>query len=238
MVVGSGVLPLAVCAVLAAFRAVVTPTTAALVLVLVVVAAASTGVRLAGVVAAVSSGVWFDFFLTEPYQTLAITDRDDVEATVLLVLIGAAVTEVALWGHRQQARANRRAGYLDGVLGTAETVSLAGGSSEELTGHVADQIRQVLGVGQCRFVAGPVRDERFAVLDHQGGVSRRGRPADVDRDGLPTDDSTVLTVTRGRDVLGYYLITAASDIARPSLEQRRVAVLLADQTAAALAGTR
>ena len=117
-------------------------------------------------------------------------------------------------------------------------MSLAGGSSEELTDHVADQIRQVLGVGQCRFVTGPVRDERFAVLDHQGGVSRRARPVDVDRDGLPTDDSTVLTVTRGRDVLGHYLITAASDIARPSLEQRRVAVLLADQTAAALAGTR
>ena len=42
---------------------------------------------------------------------------DDVEAAALLVIIGAAVTEVALWGHRQQSRANRRAGYLDGVLG-------------------------------------------------------------------------------------------------------------------------
>ena len=113
---------------------------------LVVVASASTGVRVAGIVAAVSAGVWFDFFLTKPYRPLAITDRNDVEAAVLLVLIGTAVTEVALWGHRQQARANRRAGYLDGVLGTAEIVTLARGSPENLTDHVADQIRQVLAV--------------------------------------------------------------------------------------------
>ena len=49
------------------------------------------------------SGVWFDFFLTEPYLRLTIADSDDIETTVLLVLIGVAVTEIALWGHRQQA---------------------------------------------------------------------------------------------------------------------------------------
>ena len=87
-------------------------------------AAASTGMRIAGVVAAVSSGVWFDVFLTQPYGSLAIRDRNDIEATVLLVIIGAAVTEIALWGYRQQAQASRRAGYLDGVLGTAEIVAL------------------------------------------------------------------------------------------------------------------
>ena len=72
---------------------------------------------------------------------------------MLLVVIGAAVTEVALWGHRQQARANRRAGYLDGVLGTAEIVTLSTESPDALTAHVADQIKQVLGVsagaGSC-----------------------------------------------------------------------------------------
>jgi len=60
--------------------------------------------------AALSSGVWFDFFLTEPCLWFTISDRDDIEVTVLLVLIGAAVTEVALWGHRARGRAGRRAG--------------------------------------------------------------------------------------------------------------------------------
>ena len=134
-----------------------------------IVGAASTGIRAAGLVAALSSGVWFDFFLTEPYQRLAIDDRDDIEATILLVLIGAAVTEVALWGHRAQARANRRAGYLDGVLATAETATRPSDRPEELIADVSKQITQVL---ECR--EGPVRARAHSsthaspILDHQG----------------------------------------------------------------------
>ena len=104
VVTAAAVAPLLACLVLAAFRDSITAATAVLVLVLLVVGAASTGVRIAGIVAAASGAVWFDFFLTKPYETLAINDRNDVEAAVLLVLIGVAVTEVALWGHRQQAQ--------------------------------------------------------------------------------------------------------------------------------------
>ena len=235
VVTAAAVAPLLVCLVLAAFRESITAATAVLVLVLLVVGAASTGVRMAGIVAAASGAVWFDFFLTKPYETLAINDRNDVEAAVLLVLIGVAVTEVALWGHRQQAQANRRTGYLDGVLETAEIVTLRAESPDALVDHVADQIRQLLGVGRCRFVSGPVRDERVALLDHQGRVRRRGHEINVDRDGLPTDDNTALVVTRADATLGHFLLTAASEIARPTLEQRRVAVLLADQAGTVLA---
>lgn len=225
----AAVAPLVVCAVLSAFRDQVTAATAVLILVLLVIAAASTGVRVAGIVAAVSGGLWFDFFLTQPYGQLAIDDRDDVEAAVLLVVIGAAVTEVALWGHRQQARAQRRAGYLDGVLGTAEIVALRSESPDALTAHVADQIRQILAVSRCRFVLGPVRDPRVPVLGHEGHVTRRGKEVDVDRDGLPTDDDIALVVTRAGATVGHFLLTSASQVARPTLEQRKVAILLADQ---------
>ena len=87
--------PLLTCAILATFRDSVTAATAVLVLVLWVVAAAATGDRAAGILAAVSGGVWFDFFLTEPYLRLTIHGSDDVEATLLLVLISLAVTEIA-----------------------------------------------------------------------------------------------------------------------------------------------
>lgn len=229
VIAAAGVAPLLACAVLAGFRESITAATASLILVLLIVAAASTGVRAAGIVAAVSSGVWFDFFLTEPYERLAIDDRNDIEATILLVLIGAAVTEVALWGHRAQARANRREGYLDGVLATAETVTHDGKSSQDLIDHVAEQITTVLGVEQTRFVTGPVVDSRTPVLDHQGHVTRRGRVVDVDRDGLPSDDEIALVLTRPGVSPGHFLITAAGSIARPTVEQRKVAVLLADQ---------
>ncbi|MEP7088581.1 MAG: DUF4118 domain-containing protein [Nocardioidaceae bacterium] len=232
---GGALLPLGACAAMAVFRGGVTNATAVLVLVVIVVAAASTGSRTAGIIAAVSAGVWFDFFLTRPYDTFAINDRNDVEATALLVLIGAAVTEVALWGHRQQAHAGRRAGYLDGVLATAESVLLEHDSPDQLVDHIADQIGRVLGVARCRFVERPAPDPRTPVLGHDGQVNRGGRTVDVERDGLPTDDDIALLVTRGDVILGHFMLTAAADIARPTLEQRRVAVLLANQAGSVLA---
>jgi hypothetical protein len=232
VVVAAAALPAILCGVLAGFRGSITTTTAVLVLVLAVVAAASTGLRLAGVVAALSSGLWFDLLLTEPYGRLAIDDPNDVEAAILLVLIGTAVTEVALWGHRQQARAARRSGYLDGVLTTAEIVALREDDPKELLDHVAEQLRELLGVARVRFVPAPVHDPRIPVLGHHGLVTRSGRPVDVDRDGLPTDIETALVVRRSGQVVGHFLLTAAGEIARPSLEQRKVAVLLADQLSA------
>ena len=104
--------PVVAGALLSMVRDLITNNNAALVLVLVVVAVAATGHRVAGLVAAVVSAASFDFFLTQPYLQFAITERDDIEAAVLLALIGLAVTEIALWGRRQQARSSTRAGYL------------------------------------------------------------------------------------------------------------------------------
>ena len=118
--------PLAVCSLLAVFRSSFANTNAALILVLVVVAFAATGLRSAGITAAVSSALWFDFLLTEPYQQFTITDRDDVETMVLLLIVGIAVTEVALWGRRQQAQASRQEGFLGGIMSAAS--GAAGGT--------------------------------------------------------------------------------------------------------------
>jgi hypothetical protein len=67
-------------------------TNAALILVLVIVAVATTGKRVAGVLAAVSAGVWFDFFLTRPYERLTIANQADLETTALLIAVGVGVT--------------------------------------------------------------------------------------------------------------------------------------------------
>ena len=83
--------------------------------------------RLAGILAAVSAASWFDFFLTQPYERFAITRRADIETTVLLLVIGVAVTEIAVWGRREHAAASRRAGYLDGINAAAQAA--ASGSS-------------------------------------------------------------------------------------------------------------
>ena len=124
--------PIVVGALLSLIRELITNNNAALVFVLVVVAVAASGYRLAGLVAAVVSAAAFDFFLTQPYLTFAIDQRDDIEAAVLLALIGLAVTEIALWGRRQQARASTRAGYLDGVVSAARLA--ASGSTPAVRG--------------------------------------------------------------------------------------------------------
>ena len=198
-----------------------------------VVAAAASGDRLAGLLAALSGGVWFDFFLTEPYQRFTIADSDDIEATVLLVLIGVSVTEIALWGHRQQGRAARRSGYLEGVLGTAKVVSEGETPPSALIEIVARQITDVLGADSCRFVAGPDprRPDRRARPRRR--LTRGEHAVDVDRLGLPTDEYVALVVRQGSLVVGHFLVTATTQVAYPSREQRRVAVLLADQVAGA-----
>ncbi len=225
--------PLVACAALVPFRDSVANTNAALGLVLIVVIAASTGVRPAGIVAALSSAAWFDFFLTEPYNRFTITDRADIETTVLLVLVGAAVTEVALWGRRQQARASRQQGYLAGVLSTAATVAAGRSSTSSLIDHVAEQIVEVLQIDNCRFDSGA--GSGLPTLENDGTVVHNGRTVNVDRSGLPVDSEIALVIQSGGVVRGRFLLTAATRVVRPSLEQRLVAIALANQVGAALA---
>jgi len=234
-VAASAVVPLVACGILALFRDTVANTNAALGLVLLVVAAAATGIRLAGIVAALSSAAGFDYFLTEPYDTLNISDRTDIETAVLLLLVGAAVTEVALWGRREQARASREQGYLDGVLSTAATVAAGRSSTGELIDQVCRQIVEILQIDSCGF--DPATRSGLPALDPTGTVTRGGRTIDVARKGLPTDSKIALMVQSGGVTYGHLQLTAATRVVRPSQEQLRVAVTLANQVGAALAIT-
>ena len=227
--------PLGVAAALTPFRDRLTPTVVVLALVLVVVAAAATADRAVGITAAVSSGAWFDFFWTEPRLRLTIAGGQDAAVTVLLVLIGVAVTEVALWGRRQQARASRSAGYLEGALRTAEAASSRLEPADAVVHRIARQVGQLLGVEASRFVHGPVDTTGTAVLDHDGAVTLDGERIRVDVEGLPSDTETALPVLHRGRVVGAFLLTSAAHVARPTLEQRRVAALLADEAGSALA---
>ena len=158
---------------------------------------------------------------------------DDVEVVLLLVAVGAAVTEIALWGCRQQARAARRAGFLDGVLGERRPRGRGGRrprrrpSARRRPDHRGARSRPV-----------PLRaaGRRRAGGSHCCGAtapsSAMARLLAVERDGLPTDVEIVLPVPGPGGSTGHFRLTAASRVLRPGLEQRRVAVLLADQCAA------
>jgi K+-sensing histidine kinase KdpD len=207
-------------------------TNAALILVLIIVAVAMSGNRVAGVLAALSAAVWFDFFLTRPYQTFAINDRDDVETTVLLLAVGVGVTELAAWGYRQQAHSHRDAGYLDGIRAAAEAVA-TGGSSSELIEVVSGQLTRLLGLRACRFQYGVAGLGKPARLRNDGVVELHGEVWDVEGKGLPTDNDIELLVESKGQLQGRFLLSAHPDI-HPSMAQRLVAVTLADQVGASL----
>ncbi len=218
--------PLAVSGVLFPLRDDLANSSAALVLVLIVVGASATANRLAGVLAALSSAVGFDFFLTRPYLDLHITSADDIELAALLLLVGLIVNEIALWGVRQHAAASQQAGFLLGVL---ESADLATGSTRPLDAleRVAATIRRTLGVNKVSFEYGE-QEAGAAVLARDGSVHCRGRDVDVAVTGLPTDTCTAIPVAQRGAQLGYFKVTATRPV-RPTREQLRVAVLLAGQ---------
>src|SRR5260221_7802263 len=80
--------PIALSALMVAFRGDLFPTNAALVLVLPVLAAAILGGRLGGAVSAGVATMCFDFFFTRPYYSFTINRRDDVKTTIGLLAVG------------------------------------------------------------------------------------------------------------------------------------------------------
>jgi K+-sensing histidine kinase KdpD len=224
--------PLAIAAVLVPFRTHFANTDAALILVLVVVAVAANGLRVAGILAALSAALWFDFFLTRPYEHLAITARADLETSVLLLAVGIGVTELAVWGRRQHTVASQRAGYLAGISDAAAAVA-SGRSPSILIDDVSTQLTSLLALRECHFeygvagVGGPLR------LGHDGQVTRGRENWDIERAGLPEDCEVELLVQNGDLLRGRFLFRPAAG-SRPSLAQRLVAVALADQVGAAL----
>lgn len=223
------VLPLAVAAVLVPFRTTLPSTVAVLLLVTVVVAVAANGQRVAGLLAAISAAAWFDFFLTQPYERFAITHREDIETTVLLVAVGAAVTELAVRGRRHKSVAKTEAGYLVAIRTTADLVA-SGASSTDVISLVRRQLTELLTLRECRFQRG--RLGGLPTFDSDGNVLWAGSTLDVDRVGLPADPIELRAMCNNR-ALGRFVLTFEPG-SRPGELPRQVAVILANQAGDAL----
>jgi hypothetical protein len=225
------VAPFVVCAGLSLYRDSFANTNAALVLVLVVVAVAAAGFRVAGLLAAASAALWFNYFLTQPYGQLTISRRADIETDVLLLLVGLSVTELAVWGRREAASASRRSGYLDGI-NAATAVVLSGEPALHVARDVSAQLVQLLGLTSCRYESGVAGLGQPARLRSDGYVEWHHDVWDVDRAGLPVDVEIELLVESAGLLKGRYMMQAAPN-SRPSITERLVAVTLASQVAAA-----
>jgi hypothetical protein len=225
--------PLAISAILVPWRSSISNTNVALILVVVVVAVAAIGNRVAGMVAALSAAVWFDFFFTQPYQRFTITSRTDVETTVLLLVVGVAVSQLAARARRLKIVTILDAGYLAQIHDAAQLAQSAN-SPRIVVDHVKAQLVALLELRESRFEYGSLTGHP-PHLERDGTILRGGKEWDADRLGLPAEEVELRVIHNGR----YYgrFMLAGTPGTVPPLQARLVAVTLADQVSTAFANT-
>ena len=126
----------------------------ALVLVVAVVAFASSGRRSAAALAAVAAAAGFNLFHTQPYLSLRISSRDDLETALLLLVVGLVVGEIALRGRRARALAVKERQDLQSLTGLGALVAEGEDPSYVLLA-TASELTHLLGLVDCRFEAAP-----------------------------------------------------------------------------------
>jgi hypothetical protein len=230
-VVFGGIVPIGVAAALVGVRDVVQNANIALVLVVVVVLAAAMGGRTAGVCAAVVSALSFDFFHARPYLSLSIDTADDVETTVLLLAVGLLVGGIAVGNLRARALAEASTEEVMRIHRVAERAA-RGEEATDIIVAAQEELTDLLALQACRFEAQPFvpvlpRLERSGHLDTRV-LHFRGNGFE-----LPAEGVELPVYGRGAQ-LGRFVLDPRPGVG-VSLEQRVVAVALADQVGAALA---
>ncbi|MEE1772251.1 DUF4118 domain-containing protein [Streptomyces sp. JV185] len=231
------VCPPAVGALLVPFRTDLTSTNAALILVVAVVAVAAIGSRVAGALAALSAAVWFDFFLTVPYQRFAIDKREDIQTAVLLLVVSLVVSQLAARARRLQVVAITDAGHLAAIHDTAQ-LARSTTSPDAVVDHVRGELTRLLGLKGCRFEYGTLLGHPPR-LEQDGDVVVGRRTWDVERRGWPQGEIELRATGNGH-YYGRFMLAPAPGAEPASLQARLVAATLADQAGAAMAtvGTR
>jgi hypothetical protein len=228
--------PPVVALLLVPFRGEVRDVNAALVLVVVVLVAAIVGGRWGGVIAALTAALSFDFFFTHPYYSFRINTRDDLETTVLLLVVGLVTGELVTRTRRSRevARTSRR------EMHRMRTVAEVGAGNDSPT-HLIESVRREL---QAILPADRVWFERppFAVelpqLRHGRVAVPPGDPAIGVLDPTPSH-LVELRVAGGGRVRGRFVFEFAEPTTGVVLpvESRASAVALADQLGVALAAS-
>ena len=217
-----GLLPIGAAIALVPLRGVMLSTNVALVLVTVVVVVAVAGGWQAGAFAAVTAALSFDFFHTVPYQQLRMTSADDIETTVLLLAVGLIVGHVAARGQRAHSSAEARRGEVRRIYRMAQLVARGDDVAEVIMAAQAE-LTALLQLRACRFEGAPLQ-VRLERLERTDVAAWRE---------LPAAGVELAVLGRGQQ-LGRFVLDPNPGTA-VSLEQRVVAVAVADQVGAVLA---
>ncbi len=230
-VLSAVVAPFALALLLVPFRGSFTNTAAALLFVAVIVAMAVVGNRLSGVVASVSSALWFDFFLTLPYERLAISHRPDIETTTSILVVGLIVTELAARNRHHRDVAVAESDYVAIISGLTE-LAASGASTSSVIEYASASIIELLGLRACRFETAASNGRVVARVQADGTIVHAGVSWPAEESGIPGPESEILVQWHG-EMVGRFMLTPASG--RPvALRPRIVAVSVANLVGASL----
>jgi K+-sensing histidine kinase KdpD len=220
-------LPAATAVVMIPFRAEHAPV-AAIVLVAPVVLIAVLGATGPALAAALTAGLAYDLFLTEPYYQLVIDDPDDITATVTLLAVGMTVGLLNSRLVRVAARDATRRNELRHLLQFVRTATVSP-TLDKLTTEACAQIAAVLDLRECRWNAG-YHGTNAPVLLPDGNIMGYITALNPDRAKLP--DHVELPASVGNTELGRFILTARAEHPT-SAEERLTAATIAALYAAA-----
>lgn len=218
------IVAITVAGLLGGFRGEVDHANAALILALVTIGAATIGGRWAGGATALAGALGFDFFLTQPYGSLAIKDGSEIITTILLFVVGVAVGHIV--GERVHAERGKQAGA-DEVAGLHRIGRLVADDAPLATviESVEREVAAVLLVPSSEFTLLPP-DQAGPTMDATGRVDAPYVHVD-DGFTLPRD-GVVIPVRNGGSTVGWLACAAPDRLVGVSPDRRRTAIVLAD----------
>jgi hypothetical protein len=203
----------------------------ALALVIPVLAGSFTGGRLAGIASAVTATLAFDFFFTQPYRTLRITNRNDIATAIALLVLAGLGAEI---GHRLRRRdrdAREACAAFDRVCRVAE-LSARGADLEDVVSSARAELMGLFDLDDCTFesVDSPAPPLRLGIDGMLEGLPAENNGAVL---VLPPGGVALPVIGRGHNFGRLLLYTTRS--VRFTLLQRRVAISIADELGITLA---
>lgn len=224
------VVPVAVGAGLVPFRSDISLATAALGMAVAVSLVAALSTRFAGVVAAASAALSFDFFFTKPYGSLSISSAQEIETAILMLVCGLIVGQLSARNRTNKELVVQTSDDFARIQAIAELMA-SGASAFEVIAAVGEELTGLLSLRSCQFDR-TLPDGPSPTIERNGDVSWGRFWWGFRTLGLPGKEVT-LVVEHQRRRLGRYVLVAVpgSPVTR---EQLVAAVTLADQAGAAL----
>ena len=171
--------------------------------------------RLGGALAAVTVALSFDFFLTKPYLSLSIDKADDFETTILLLIVGLIVGQIAVrFAAAPRGRRVWSVGDLAFEPGRRPRGARRGPGRRPARG-AGRAAPDLLELESCRFEAAPTgvplpRLERTGAVTGQRELRFAGHDL-----ALPEGGVELPVLSQGRQI-GRFVLTPAPAPARRS----------------------